>query len=194
MNMVDLTVLGIVAISAVLGLSRGFVREMLGLGAWVLAGWGAYRYGPLLTPTALRLIGDPEIATVTAYAGTFLVLVIVLSLLSNLVGRAVRVSALGGLDRTLGLVFGAARGAVVMVLAYILVGAMLPHAEAWPPQLKQARIVPLLYHGALWVSNFLPDQYRPAIPPPPEDKPATAAAFLQVSPEGSALGPRQMHN
>jgi membrane protein required for colicin V production len=188
MNVVDLTVLGIVAISALLGLSRGFVREMLGLGAWVLSGIGALRYGPLLEPEAAKLIGDPEIASVAAYAGTFLILVIILSLLSNLVGRAVRTSALGGLDRTLGLVFGLARGAAVMVAAFILGSAMLPHPEKWPPQLQQARTVPLLRAGAAWVTAHLPENYRPAIPELPDDRATTAADLLQVSPEGSALG------
>jgi len=194
MNLVDLTVLGIVAISALLGLSRGFVREMLGLAAWTLAAAGAIKYGPLLEPKAATLIGDPELAGVAAYGVTFLVLVIVMSLLANLVGRAVRVSVLGGLDRTLGLAFGVARGAAVMVLAYILVGTLLPHTEAWPPQMKQARTLPILYRGAVWVVSYLPDNYRPNIPPPPDDKPTTSAALLQVTPVGSALGPRPVRN
>jgi membrane protein required for colicin V production len=194
MNVVDLIVLGIIAISAVLGLSRGFVREMLGLAAWVLAGIGAAQYGPLLVPQAAKLIGDPEIASVTAYVGTFLVLVVILSLLSNLVGRAVRVSALGGLDRTLGLVFGLVRGAAVMVALFILGSAMMPHPEAWPPQVRQARTVPLLRAGAVWVTMHLPETYRPAIPSLDDDKPTTAADLLQVTPEGSALGKPPVRN
>ncbi len=193
MNWVDLTVLGIVGISALLGLSRGFVREMLGLGSWVLAGLGALRFGPQLEPTAGRVIGDPELASVAAYAGTFLVLVLVLSLASNLVGRAVRVSALGGLDRTLGLVFGLVRGSAVVVAAYVLIGTLL-HPESWPPELKQARTLPLLYHGATWAAALLPPTYRPAVPVPPDGKPTTSADYLQVSPEGSALGRRTVRN
>jgi membrane protein required for colicin V production len=187
MNVVDLVVLGIIAVSALLGLSRGFVREMLGLAAWVIAGLGAVRYGPGLEPQAAKLIGDPEIAGVVAYAGVFLVLVIVLSLLSNLVGRAVRVSALGGLDRTLGLVFGLARGAAVMIFAFILGSLMLP-PRMWTPPLTQARTLPLLRAGADWVTTHLPEKYRPTLPVLPDDKPTTAADLLQVSPEGSALG------
>ncbi|MEJ0047433.1 MAG: CvpA family protein [Rhodospirillales bacterium] len=147
MNLVDLGVLGIVGISALLGLSRGFVREMLGLGAWLLALYGAWRFGPALLPAANSAFGNPDLASVAAYAGTFVVLVIVLSLLANLVGRMVRVSALGGLDRTLGLAFGVLRGGLVVVAGYILLGALLPHPDAWPPQIKQARTMPLLFEG-----------------------------------------------
>jgi membrane protein required for colicin V production len=194
MNLVDLTVLGIVGISALLGLSRGFVREMLGLAAWLLAGAGAYQYGPTFIDSATRITNDPTIADIIAYAGTFLVLVVVMSLLSNLVGRMVRLSALGGLDRTLGLVFGCVRGAAVVVALYILGGAILPHPEAWPPQVKQARTIPLLYQGALWVAQFLHDPYRPNIPAPPEDRPTTSADLLQVSPAGSPLGRPPVRN
>jgi membrane protein required for colicin V production len=193
MNVVDLVVLGIIAVSALLGMSRGFVREMLGLAAWVIAGLGAVQYGPQLEPQAAKLIGDPEIAGVAAYAGVFLVLVIVLSLLSNLVGRAVRGSALGGLDRTLGLVFGLARGAAVMVLAFTLGSLMLP-PKLWPPQVAQARTMPLLRAGADWMTTHLPEKYRPTLPLLPDDKPTTAADLLQVSPEGSALGKRVGRN
>jgi membrane protein required for colicin V production len=194
MNLVDLAVLGIVGISALLGLSRGFVREMLGLGSWLLALYGAYLYGPQVVPLATRTIGNPDMASVAAYAGTFLVLVVVLSLLANLVGRMVRVSALGGLDRTLGLVFGMVRGALVTVAAYVLLGALLPHTEAWPPQIRQARTIPVLYQGAAWFASLLPDNVRPAVAKPPEDAPANSADLLHATPEGRALGPRPVRN
>jgi membrane protein required for colicin V production len=193
MNLVDLGVLGIVAISALLGLSRGFVREMLGLGSWLLALYGAWRFGPALLPVANSTIGNPDLASVAAYGGTFIVLVIVLSLLANLVGRAVRVSALGGLDRTLGLVFGLARGAVVVTAGYILLGALLPHTENWPPQLKQARSMPFLFDGATWIVNRLPERVRPAVALPPGSAPTTAASLMQLTPAGGARDPRPPH-
>jgi len=193
MNLVDLGVLGIVAISALLGLSRGFVREMLGLGSWLLALYGAWRLGPTVLPIANSTIGNPDLASVAAYGGTFIVLVILLSLLANLVGRIVRVSALGGLDRTLGLAFGVVRGAVVVVASYILLGALQPHAENWPPQFKQARTLPLLYEGATWVAARLPEHLRPAVAPPPGAAPTTAAALMQLTPAGSARDLQSPH-
>ena len=192
MNWVDLSVIAIVAISAILGLSRGFVREMLGVGAWLLAAYGAYRFGPQLVPMANRAIGNPDIAGVAAYAGVFLILVIVCSLAANLIGRIVRLSALGGLDRTLGLVFGIARGVAVMVVAYILGGALLPHP--WPPQVAEARTVPLLHNAAAWATGLLPEEYRPNVPAPPDDKPTTSADFMHAKPEGYALGPHPVRN
>ena len=190
MNLVDLLVIAIVAISGLLGLSRGFVRELLGLGSWLLAAYGAYRLGPQFLPFASRMLGNPDLAGIAAYAAAFLILLIVLSLASNLVGRVVRLSALGGLDRTLGLVFGIGRGVVLLIGAYILGGIVLPHPESWPPQVKQARTVPLLYAGAVWAAAMLPESYRPAIAVPPDDHPLTSGQLLHVTPDGAAVGPR----
>ena len=192
MNMVDLAVIGVIIVSGILGLSRGFVREMLGLASWLLAGYGAFTFGPQFVPLADRAIGNPDIASVVAYAGTFMVLVIVMSLLANLVGRLVRVSALGGLDRSLGAVFGIVRGTAVMVAAYVLASLVLH--PPWPPIIAQARTVPWLYEGAAWAAARLPEQYRPAVLPPPDERPTTSAELLHATPEGRALGPRPVRN
>jgi len=192
-NLIDLLVLAIVAVSALLGLSRGLVREMLGLGSWLLAGYGAFVFGPQVVPAARSLIGNQDLADPVAYIGTFLLLLIVLSLVANVIGRLVRVSALGGLDRTLGLVFGIVRGAVILIAAYIPLGLMLP-ADHWPPQMLRARTVPLIYQGAVWAVGQLPPAWRPRVAAPPDEQPTTSAALLHATPEGSALGPRVGRN
>ena len=189
MNLVDLCVLAVIAVSALLGLSRGVVRELLGLLSWTAAGYGAWLYGPQLMPLTQRAIGNPDLADPAAYVIAFVVLLIILSLLSNLVGRLVSLSALGGLDRTLGLLFGLARGALLLIIAYIPLAQMLP-PDKWPPQVQEARSLPLIYDGAQWAAAQLPPLYRPRVAPPPDGRPTTSADLLQASPEGSALGPR----
>ncbi len=193
MNLVDLLVLAIIAVSALLGLSRGLVRELLGLGSWLLAGYFAFIFGPQFIPATERAIGNPDIADPAAYILTFLLLLIVFSLVANVVGRLVRVSVLGGLDRSLGLVFGVVRGTVILIAAYIPLGLMLP-TDHWPPAVQQARTMKLIYEGAVWATDQLPPPYRPRVAAPPEDRPTTAAALLHATPEGSALGPRVGHN
>ena len=170
MNLVDLGVLVVLAVSALLGLSRGLVREMLGLGSWLLAGYGAYRFSPEFVPMARQAIGNPDIADPAAYVGVFVILLIALSLLANLVGRMVRVSALGGLDRMLGLLFGAARGAIILVAAYIPLALMLP-PEKWPAAALNARSLPYIYDGAVRVVAEMPLPYRPRVVPPPNGTP-----------------------
>jgi membrane protein required for colicin V production len=192
MNMVDLLVMAVVGVSALLGLSRGLVREILGLGSWLTAGYAAYRLGPSIMPMTRQAIGNPDIADPAAYAITFVAILILLSLLANLVGRLVQLSALGGLDRTLGLVFGILRGALVLVAAYIPLALMLP-PEKWPPAVLQARSLPWIYAGAVWAADKLPPDYRPRVAPPPDGKPTVAADLMHATPEGRALGPAEAH-
>jgi membrane protein required for colicin V production len=192
MNLVDLAVLAILGVSALLGLSRGLVRELLGLGSWLLAGYAAFRFGPALIPAAQEAIGNPDIADPIAYVGTFVLVLIVLSILANLVGRMVRVSALGGLDRTFGLLFGLGRGAVLLVVAYIPLALMLP-PDRWPDPVLRARSLPFIYEGAVWAADELPPLYRPRVAPPPDGRPTTEADLLHATPEGHALGPAVGH-
>ncbi len=189
MTIVDLGVLAILAVSALLGLSRGLVRELLGLASWILAGYGAWRFGPEAVPLASQAIGNPDVAEPVAYVCVFVIFLIVLSLLSNLLGRMVRVSALGGLDRTLGLLFGLARGAAVLVAIYIPVSLALP-PDRWPEAALHARSLPLIYDWAAWAVGKLPEGSNLHVSPPPSAPPATEAASLHATPEGRALGPR----
>ncbi len=184
MNLVDLGVLVVLAVSALLGLSRGLVREMLGLGSWILAGYGAYRLSPEFIPMARQAIGNPDVADPAAYVLVFVVLLIALSLLANLVGRLVRVSALGGLDRLLGLLFGLARGAVILIAAYIPLSILLP-PEKWPEVALQARTIPWIYQGAVRLTAALPAEYqdRLRVVPPPNGQPASPNSPPHVTPD-----------
>ena len=194
MNLIDLVVLGIVGISALLGLSRGLVREVLGIGAWVLAGILAWRGAPLVMPLAHSTISNPDLADILAYAGTFLALLIILSLASNLVGRLVQLSALGGLDRTLGVVFGILRGSAVVVALYVVGTMVQPDPQAWPDMAKQARSLPLVYEGAKFAVSLLPENARPKqLPAPPGGRPTNSQDLLHATPEGRALGPKPDH-
>jgi membrane protein required for colicin V production len=81
-------------------------------------------------------------------------------------------SVLGGTDRLLGLAFGAARGAVLVALAYILGGMLLPATDRWPEPVREARSLPLVVDTATWMVSLLPPEWRPRVAVPPE-RPAT---------------------
>ena len=198
MNYVDLAVLAVLAVSGLLGLSRGFIRELLGLGAWAVAVWIAIVFGPSLIPTMQRVTGAPELGAGLAYLVVFVGSLIVMSIGANLIGRAVRLSALGGLDRTLGLLFGLVRGAALVIAAYI-VGNLLIPPERWPAPVAEARSVPVAYEGARWAVGFIPPQYCPQYcprvsPPPGAESTPDANALLHATPEGRALGPPASHD
>ncbi len=139
MTWVDLVVSGVLAISALLAFMRGFVREVLGIGAWIGAAALAVWANPRILPTFDGwLHAYPGFAQPVAFGVVFLGTLIVLLIISHAIGKAVRRSVLGGLDRTLGLLFGLARGAALVVLAYIVVGMVLP-VDRWPEPVLQAR-------------------------------------------------------
>jgi membrane protein required for colicin V production len=191
MNWVDLVVLAVLALSGLLAFMRGLVREVLGLGAWLIAAYVASPYGvfPMVQPVMRQQFNDPTTADIIGFGSVFIVTLIVLWVIAGILGGLVRDSVLGGLDRTLGLVFGIARGAVLVAVLYVLVGMAVP-AEQWPQPILQARALPTVYHGAEWLASQLPPGYRPTVSPPPSEKPTTSADLLQSRPEGRALGPR----
>jgi membrane protein required for colicin V production len=186
MTWVDLAALGVLLLSALFAFMRGLVREVLGLAAWVGAIFAGVWSVPRVRPRFQEWLGtsspwvDPA-----AFATVFIICLIVLLLISRWISALVRASPISGLDRTLGLVFGLARGAALLVLAYIGAGMVVP-VSRWPDPVLNAESVWPVYHGARWVVEQLPQEYRPQAAPPPRRE-ATAAALLQAAPQGRAV-------
>ncbi len=120
-NPTDLGVVTIILISGLLALVRGFVKEMLSVGAWVGAAIAALYAFPYVQPYARDLISIPFAADASAAISVFLVTLIILSALTHWIARHVRQSHFSRVDRLLGLVFGVVRGAVVICLLWLLV-------------------------------------------------------------------------
>jgi membrane protein required for colicin V production len=186
-NLVDAVVLAVLVMSAFLAFLRGFVREVLGIGSWILAGIVAAWAFKFVQPSFRQWIENPDIADPVAFGVVFIVSLIFLSIIANMVGGLIRMSMLSGLDRTLGVVFGLARGAALVVVAYIL-GGMVVATDKWPDAVIQARTLPFAYKGAAWAIGFVPEDYRPKIYPPPPDRETRAADLLHATPQGQAVG------
>lgn len=187
MNWVDLVLIAVVGFSALLALMRGFVREVLGIAAWIGAGFFATWAFPFAKPKFHTWFSSPDVADAAAYGALFLVALIVLSVVSSIVGGVVRTSGLGGVDRTLGVVFGLVRGAVLVAFAYIAAGIAVP-VDQWPQPVRDARSLPFAYEGAVWAVGLLPQEYRPAIRKPPAGHETRAGDLFQALPQGKAIG------
>jgi membrane protein required for colicin V production len=188
MTSVDLGVLGVMALSGLLAFSRGLVREILSIGAWLGAAAIAIEFLPAVRPLVQPYLPSPEWVDPAGYILLFLVSLIVLSLIAKTIGRAVRTSAIGGIDRTLGLVFGLARGAALAVVVYIVAGWVTP-PEHWPDQVIESRSLPYIYAGAEWAARQLPPEYQPKIPPPPPARQTAVEGIINTSPPGRATDP-----
>ncbi|BDG73902.1 CvpA family protein [Roseomonas fluvialis] len=167
MTWVDGVLAGVVVISAAVAYFRGLVREVLSLGAWVGAAAAAFLARPYLLPYTSRWIDTEWIADAVGAGAVFLVVLVLLKLLTNAIADRVQDSSLGGLDRVLGLLFGAARGAVLAVVAYIMAGLFAPETATWPQAVKDARSLPFVAEGARQVVERVPEAYRPRLVAPP---------------------------
>ena len=185
MTWVDAAVLGVLALSALLAFLRGLMRELLGIGAWVGAAFAAAWGAPLARPQVAAWLQMPDFVGPVTFGAVFLTALILLMILSRWISELVRGSVLGGLDRSLGLVFGLARGALLVIVAYIMVGLLIP-PDRWPVPVLHARSLPVVRDGAEKLQRALPEQYRPKLPDLPGAREATATDLLRAIPFGRA--------
>jgi membrane protein required for colicin V production len=158
-NAVDLAVLVVIALSAVFAFARGFVREAFSIVAWVGAALiTLYGFNQAYAVVA-RFVTTPLLADLVAGAGVFLVALITLTILTGYLARFVHSSALSPIDRTLGLIFGVARGAVLVSLAYLVIDISLPPNDR-PGWLQDAKSEPLLAQGAGMLRGVLPESLQ----------------------------------
>lgn len=162
MNALDIGVIAVILLSGLFAFARGFVKEVLSVGAWVGAGFAALYALPYATPIAERFLPRGAVAEAAAGLAVFLVALVVLSILTSAIARRVKDSALSAVDRTLGLIFGLVRGVVLVCLAYIALSWVWPADKPQPqPQwMAGARTLPLLENGADRLRRLLPAQYR----------------------------------
>lgn len=132
MTWLDAVILAIIALSALYGIIRGFLREMLSLLAWALSFWAAFRYAPALAQRLETYIVQDEARVGVAFVATFLAVLVVGMILGGLMVRLARASGIDGPDRTLGALFGIARG-VLLVTVLVVITAITPLSEsrAW---------------------------------------------------------------
>jgi membrane protein required for colicin V production len=156
MNLADIIVFVALALSAAIAFARGFVREVLSIGAWVGAA-AATIYGfPYAQPFARRYIEMTLFADLAAGVAIFVVVLVLLTVVSHLLAKTVRGSALGAVDRSLGLLFGLLRGAVLVCVAYMVVLWAVPEADR-PAWLVEARTAPIIQKGADFLLSLLPE-------------------------------------
>jgi membrane protein required for colicin V production len=179
MTWVDGVVVAVLAVSAVLAFMRGLVHEVLGVGAWIGAAVLALALRPQVAPLLQGRVEPPWLADALASGAVFLVVLLVLKLIIGIVSRRVQDSMLGGTDRALGLVFGVARGAFLVILTYIIGGMLLPATDRWPEPVRDARSLPLVLDGARWLVKQLPSEYRPRVAEPSAQRVPTLDDYMR---------------
>jgi len=153
MNWLDVVILVIIAISAIISLFRGFFREAVSLATWVLAFWVAIGFSDKLDPMLDNMIQSPAARLAVAFGTLFLATLIVGAFVNYLIGQLVRKTGMGGTDRMLGVLFGVARGVVLVGVLVLMGGIPQLSREIW---WQESTLMPHFQEMAVWMRDFLP--------------------------------------
>jgi len=150
---VDLAILFLLAVSAAVGAWRGFVRESLSLVAWILAFWVAFHFLDRAELLFAGYVDELILRRAAAFTALFLGTLLAVSIASAVLYRMFSATGITGTDRTLGGLFGLARGAVIIGALILAAGATpLPDSDWWGESALAPRFTPL----AQVFNNLLP--------------------------------------
>jgi membrane protein required for colicin V production len=163
-NFVDIVVLAVIALSTLLALGRGFVKEVLSIFGWIGAAIGTFLiffYVPQVREFARKQIAEPLLADIACAVGLFVVLLIVLGFFNHAISSRVHGSSLGPLDKSLGLVFGLLRGVVLVALAHMaMTDWFIPNKDQRPDVINQARTEPYVAMAANFIKERIPQEWK----------------------------------
>lgn len=157
MNWADIVILAVIGISIIVSLFRGFIREVFSLFVWVLAIWLGLQFSGLLAGALEPWIELPSARVIIAFAGIFLVVLVIGGLVNYLLGKLIESTGLSATDRLVGGLFGALRG-VAIVLVAVIVLTLTPFKE--DPWWEESRLLPEFTRLAEWAKEFLPESVR----------------------------------
>ncbi len=155
MAWIDIVIIALIALSAVLSLFRGFVKEALALASWLVALWVAMIFYENVAGMLARWISDPSLQKIIAFSALFIAVLLLGAVVNYLAGKLVTKTGLAGTDRMLGVVFGMARGAVIVAILVLLAGLTpMPHDPWW----HESHLLKYFQDFALWMRNYLPKE------------------------------------
>jgi membrane protein required for colicin V production len=161
-------------ISGLLAMIRGFMREILSIGAWAVAAIVTlYSYGRVL-PMAKQYFSSDMVAAGVSAGGVFLGTLLIVSIITARISDMVLDSRVGALDRTLGFLFGLGRGLVIVVVAFLFFAWLVPD-RSQPDWVRSAKSKLVLQNTGQWLMSMLPDDPESTIlkrlkKPKPDDQ------------------------
>ncbi len=155
-TILDLVVLAVMLISGLLALVRGFMREVLSIAAWGAAALVTLYAFQKLLPTAKSYFNNDTVASIVVVAGVFIGTLILVSIITVRISDMILDSRIGALDRTLGFLFGLARGLLIVVVAYQFFIWLVPDKQR-PDWVTGAKSRTVLQGTGEWLMALLPD-------------------------------------
>lgn len=145
--------LAVVGFSGLLGFIRGFIKEAFSLIAYVAAGYAAVMWGPRAYPWFASMIEHHLVSLALAYAVVFIAVLLIVGIINLSLSSLISITGLGPADRGLGLLFGLARGVLLVIVVVILAGYTSFPLEPW---WQNARFSPAAVNAVLYIKSLLP--------------------------------------
>jgi membrane protein required for colicin V production len=177
-TLLDIILLAVMLISGLLAMIRGFMREILSIGAWGIAAIAALTFYSKLAPIVKSYVslGDTATNAISA-AVVFLVTLLIVAIITVRISDIILDSRVGALDRTLGFLFGLGRGLLVVVVAFLFFAWLVPD-RSQPEWVRGAKSKVVLQSTGQWLISLLP-----------EDLDKTITKFRRQKPEDQEAPP-----
>ncbi len=192
MNWTDYIIIGVLALSVMIGLWRGLISEVLALAIWIAAFWVAWAFGPVVAPHLESMISLASARIIVAYALCFVVVLVLGALLRFAIDKLVESTGLTGTDRLLGMLFGFVRGVLLVTVLVFLAGFTAFTRDPW---WQRSVLLPQFQHVAAWLGQQVPpgvrDHLHPAairshLPRLPTTRSAPISGATPVAPASAA--------
>lgn len=162
MTLLDGILIVIMLVSALLAMIRGFTREVFSIASWVIAALATYSLWDDLLPVTQRYIPDKNLSLGLTVVGIFFITLILVTLITMKISDFILDSKAGPLDRTLGFLFGAGRGLLLVVIGVLFLNYFIPTDKQWAG-IAEARSKPFLDELGAELLNMLPEDPEAAI-------------------------------
>lgn len=154
MTVIDWVIAAILAVSSLISLKRGFIKESLSLASWVVAFVVARAFSGNLAGLLAGSIETDSLRWILAFVILFAGTLVIGALLNHLLSHIIKATGLSGTDRVLGMVFGLVRGGlIILIIVYGLQYTLLSNDDWW----KQSTLIPYFEDLANWSRSVLPE-------------------------------------
>jgi membrane protein required for colicin V production len=161
MTLLDIVIVAVLVLSMVWGIWRGFVREMLSLAGWVLAFLAANAVAAPLGELLPASWARAEVRVLIAFVVVFVLVLSAATLVAMLLSKLFKAAGLGGVDRTLGGLFGLARGVVILLAVTLAAGlTSAPRHTLWKESVSAGMLTRTVVQLKPWLPPRLERRLR----------------------------------
>jgi membrane protein required for colicin V production len=155
LNITDYIILSVIFVSIFISLFRGFLKELVSLIIWIVGFWVAMNFYTPLAEILTKYIANESTRMIVSFSAIFISVLIFGTIFGYFLSLLVNKSGIGGFDRLLGMVFGCARGILLVSIILLLISTTAFVQDAW---WKNSILIPHFQTLVDWLRTFLPQK------------------------------------